>query len=1379
MTAALPLGRFRQILAKYREDQAHEFVVKRFNPNQPRVPAGSAEGGEWSESGGDIATATPERTSQVDRAWQASAERQIREGRLGAAQFLSDPTEATRPPASPPAFAPEDFPPVVSTGIVVPAKYAKAGWTPELIGEALSRAHAGPTSRTLVGLLDDFDVEETALFLTPHGEAVLLEGEHDDAIYAGVRNIIEHGDASPDLVASAKKVMRLRDPDKMQFPMIEPLVASGVMRIRISGNGLYATVSATKSPSKQQLRMIDDWLGASGSKQVIVVETLRPNRIGAPTWVHRNDPDAMGYKEGKEGAVALGQHGQRPSEFDAKQVFDLLWDAQQAGKTIIKFDEALAKFNPDHEPAGSPAGGQFARRGSFRTTHDLYHLINRGIAAQLRVAFPGNHPERMTIVALARMIEQHDVPRAKRIMARLSKESQRALPLVVHNWFANEALPEDAKLFKFNPHHKPAGPGGGQFASASEQPEPAIHPIERSALWGSSHGWSSSITAVSLKMMDVTSDFDPPEENQPLLVGQAKRMLAAIASDKVGSPEVLYHGYDEPPRDWKVGQIVTRGLTATSGGLSDAASYGVHSPRTADDGTQTRFQETQPTVLEFPAGTPMQAYSRWRVADAKDFGHQYSEAIVAGRFEVTGVRRDREASSAWWRPEVVIVSLRPIEVFEPTTKRWHKVKTARLVKRDTDGTQPRDDHGRWSEGGVPALPGTTPIAEGRVRRFHVTSAENLDSIQRHGLQMQSARGIEGPRAIYGWDNWQDAKSYGGDTPGNITVEYTVSQQDDANHPVAVLHDIPVSDIVAIHEPWHEHYRYAKENAYAAARLREIDAPEYQRAADQLEREAVLRPHQIANEDGGKKLLYRMPDGQDLEVTAHPSLTDPTDLVIDFRDARGFRNYRWKNQIGPRGVRSILRDIAQLYPDASTASGTRVSGARAGAAAKPYSKGTQAVFDLSRFRKILSLLKRDTDGTQARDDHGRWSGDGYSPEQVTSGSEISPTAVTVFPMGDDSADDPSGGAWRETVDGEEVITTRVPMASGKVYRWSVPVAQGNWRPNAVGTNGPQPEVTPVIVGYRRSEDGVKYPVISQAVRRDPLPQEQVFVDAVSKAVKNLPPEFQLEVRSRLAFGFVEPREIDGQETPADYFAAYVSPHRDVFRESTGMGGSQPAPLPLDGKPVMLLDRRGFEDIKAVPLNAEAIALHELGHYFDDWHGTRTGEEQSAKSASRFWSAGKGKQELLGALPNWGRMTRISDDEIYRERYPDRAGLPLQVSFKGRLPRSESLRTKIFDLMVYYEKKPHELFADLFAHRLGGSRIRRMARGTWETTFRDAIDAIDPWFTSLGVSARTKKQDAPEEDDPWIWDSYETEAGIFERMVKRPSRVISFNEAIHAQ
>ena len=139
---------------------------------------------------------------------------------------------------------------------------------------------------------------------------------------------------------------------------------------------------------------------------------------------------------------------------------------------------------------------------------------------------------------------------------------------------------------------------------------------------------------------------------------------------------------------------------------------------------------------------------------------------------------------------------------------------------------------------VPLPPGGSPVPEGFVRRYHVTSPENAQKIAAEGLLQRNARGIEGPSAMYSWADLKDAQEYAG-TQGAIVEFY-----DDPNHyksnSYARYGDVPPENVLAVHEPWHGMYRRAKSDGYTAADLRAaaMGNPEsdYGKTATALERD---------------------------------------------------------------------------------------------------------------------------------------------------------------------------------------------------------------------------------------------------------------------------------------------------------------------------------------------------------------------------------------------------------------------------------------------------------------------------------------------------------------------------------------------------------------
>lgn len=137
---------------------------------------------------------------------------------------------------------------------------------------------------------------------------------------------------------------------------------------------------------------------------------------------------------------------------------------------------------------------------------------------------------------------------------------------------------------------------------------------------------------------------------------------------------------------------------------------------------------------------------------------------------------------------------------------------------------------------VPPEMGESPIPHGMMRRFHVTKdEESAKDIEKNGLTISHAKGIEGPRAIYSWPDAKSAKDYShGHGP---VIEFHHHPKHYEAHPYATHAEVPASHIVAIHHPWHEHYRYIKEHKVPMKNVERVkDDPYYSKAYNQLKAE---------------------------------------------------------------------------------------------------------------------------------------------------------------------------------------------------------------------------------------------------------------------------------------------------------------------------------------------------------------------------------------------------------------------------------------------------------------------------------------------------------------------------------------------------------------
>jgi DNA topoisomerase IB len=164
------------------------------------------------------------------------------------------------------------------------------------------------------------------------------------------------------------------------------------------------------------------------------------------------------------------------------------------------------------------------------------------------------------------------------------------------------------------------------------------------------------------------------------------------------------------------------------------------------------------------------------------------------------------------------------------------------LKHDVTG-EARDEHGRWTEAdNIPAEPGSTPIKPGYVRLYHQTSEENLKSILRSGLDIEHAKGIEGPRAVYASES-----GFYGKPDSRPTIEFQVPKEKWSDP--FVLQDVAPADIIAGHLPWHHQARYMEANNLVkdalAGKFDYLLKP----------REGVSDSALEAEDDAGKALLY--------------------------------------------------------------------------------------------------------------------------------------------------------------------------------------------------------------------------------------------------------------------------------------------------------------------------------------------------------------------------------------------------------------------------------------------------------------------------------------------------------------------------------------------
>ena len=238
-------------------------------------------------------------------------------------------------------------------------------------------------------------------------------------------------------------------------------------------------------------------------------------------------------------------------------------------------------------------------------------------------------------------------------------------------------------------HESPDGerPYGWDWPPDGEAYEPptVAHTMIRGSnagLWGGSHHGSRVITGDAAQQMGIDGyrDLDATTEASTV----ATRMLTAIATDRAGSEEALFHTFENVQGTvFRPGDTMRLPLMAAAG--KPETGYATRLERESQTG--------MPTVFAFPKGTPMVGYSTTTKKDLEDLdmptveaqhkeqGFVWDEAIVAGGFEVERVETVYMGSQHTGtpmrpgeQPQLYgqVVHLKPTEVFNPTTGKWTK-----------------------------------------------------------------------------------------------------------------------------------------------------------------------------------------------------------------------------------------------------------------------------------------------------------------------------------------------------------------------------------------------------------------------------------------------------------------------------------------------------------------------------------------------------------------------------------------------------------------------------------------------------------------------------------------------------------------------------------
>jgi GNAT superfamily N-acetyltransferase len=108
---------------------------------------------------------------------------------------------------------------------------------------------------------------------------------------------------------------------------------------------------------------------------------------------------------------------------------------------------------------------------------------------------------------------------------------------------------------------------------------------------------------------------------------------------------------------------------------------------------------------------------------------------------------------------------------------------------------------------IPKQKGTSEIKKGYTRVYHQTALENIESIRKNGLLVSKSRPTSESRGV----SVSETPFYG-NNPNLATIELQVPTEKlrQANGS-ALLNDVSASDILAVHESWHDRARYIEKN----------------------------------------------------------------------------------------------------------------------------------------------------------------------------------------------------------------------------------------------------------------------------------------------------------------------------------------------------------------------------------------------------------------------------------------------------------------------------------------------------------------------------------------------------------------------------------------
>ena len=330
--------------------------------------------------------------------------------------------------------------------------------------------------------------------------------------------------------------------------------------------------------------------------------------------------------------------------------------------------------------------------------------------------------------------------------------------------------------------------------------------------------WSTNVRRPSMDTVGTWFSDNPSKEGGAGMYGSSEG--ASIYPMHLSAKKLkTYYKFDDFLRDMheaegrKFEDQNPKGIGSTEGlreKLKAQGYDGLHFPMNESFKLKEQIKQLESKSKQMEEVFHAEAKRRWDEGDEMPIREQWVyqkkiDAVIKNRRELEK-KLGSIGSTEFGRQNVVVV-FEPHQIkspwnrgtYDPNEEDTHKAKGG-MVHKDKGGEVDVDS--------IPAAPGTTPVKEDHVRLYHQTNGDSLREIEKHGLLLKHAKGIEGPRAIYA-----------GETPfyGNALLRPTLEFQvpKDQWQPPFVLRDVKPEDFIAAHYPWHRHARYLEENNMVA------------------------------------------------------------------------------------------------------------------------------------------------------------------------------------------------------------------------------------------------------------------------------------------------------------------------------------------------------------------------------------------------------------------------------------------------------------------------------------------------------------------------------------------------------------------------------------